>query len=171
MTTKNQMIKYVRLFCSECMGGPRANRKLSLPIPNPSDVDGCTAPECIWFDFRFGEDPKRIPPELRGERFWAFRLSQVRRVYPEFQRSPLGSHLGIGYVLPLLNQPGASWELYPRRKVGYERRRLQGGMPGMRVAGDGLRNADRPESLRQRASLSRLPTVQGIAIHHLPGLR
>jgi len=82
MTTKNQMIKYVRLFCSECMGGPRANRKLSLPIPNPSDVDGCTAPECIWFDFRFGEDPKKNPARVARGKVLGFQVKPGEESLP-----------------------------------------------------------------------------------------
>jgi len=42
------------------MGGDRASIA-KLPIKNQSDVDGCTAPDCIWFDFRMGKDP--IPNE------------------------------------------------------------------------------------------------------------
>lgn len=64
MTTKNQMLKNVRLWCSECMGAGRAS-ELKLPIPNPSDVEGCTAPKCIWFPFRFGVDPAKNPDKVR----------------------------------------------------------------------------------------------------------
>jgi hypothetical protein len=56
MTTKAELIKRVRLGCSECMGGARANEGI-WPIKNPSDVDGCTSPDCVWFDFRMGKDP------------------------------------------------------------------------------------------------------------------
>uniref|UniRef100_A0A6M3LEZ9 Uncharacterized protein n=1 Tax=viral metagenome TaxID=1070528 RepID=A0A6M3LEZ9_9ZZZZ len=56
MTTKNEMIRNVRKFCGECMGGDRASTAM-LPIKNPADVEGCTALECIWFDFRMGHDP------------------------------------------------------------------------------------------------------------------
>uniref|UniRef100_A0A6M3IH00 Uncharacterized protein n=1 Tax=viral metagenome TaxID=1070528 RepID=A0A6M3IH00_9ZZZZ len=72
MTTKNQMMKNVRLFCSECMGGPRASTAKG-PIPNPSDVDGCTAPDCIWFPFRMGDDPAKDPK----------RAARMRRIMAE----------------------------------------------------------------------------------------
>jgi hypothetical protein len=56
MTAKLQMLKNVRLACSECLGGPRAIQG-KWPISNASDVDGCTA-QCIWHPFRRGIDPK-----------------------------------------------------------------------------------------------------------------
>lgn len=70
MTTKNQMLKNVRLFCSECMGAGRAT-ELTSPVTNPGDIDGCTAPKCIWFPFRHGEDPAKNPEKVRQakERF------------------------------------------------------------------------------------------------------
>lgn len=64
MTTKTEMLKNVRLFCSECMGGKKAKYN-KLPIDNPADVASCTAPECVWFDFRMGNDPN--PSEARVE--------------------------------------------------------------------------------------------------------
>jgi hypothetical protein len=64
MTTKNQMLKYVRLNCSECMGAGRAT-ELTLPVSNPGDIEGCTAPKCIWFPFRFGIDPAKNPDKVR----------------------------------------------------------------------------------------------------------
>jgi hypothetical protein len=58
MATKTQLLKKVRLFCSECMGGPRSG-EASLPIPNPAEVEGCTVPHCVWFEYRFGKDPEK----------------------------------------------------------------------------------------------------------------
>lgn len=60
MTTKSELLKKVRQFCCECMGGPRASADV-YPIPNPGDVKGCTAPLCIWFEYRFGKDPNPNP--------------------------------------------------------------------------------------------------------------
>ena len=63
MTTKNQMISKVRLFCSECMGAGYANT-LELPINNPHDVETCSDAECIWFKFRMGRDPYPNPTKV-----------------------------------------------------------------------------------------------------------
>jgi hypothetical protein len=63
VTTKTTMLKNVRLFCQECMGGVRAIEK-KWPISNVSDVDGCEAVACIWHVFRHGKDPK---PEKRSK--------------------------------------------------------------------------------------------------------
>lgn len=60
MATKRDLLKAIRMFCSECMGGPRATKNV-WPVKNPADIADCTAPECIWFSYRFGRDPdKRI---------------------------------------------------------------------------------------------------------------
>ena len=55
MTTKAELLKLVRLNCSECLGGHRAH--LNLSVNNPSEIEGCTGRECVYFDFRFGKDP------------------------------------------------------------------------------------------------------------------
>ena len=60
MATKRELLKKIRQFCSECMGGPRATRDI-WPIPNISDVESCTAPECVWYVYRFGKDPEPNP--------------------------------------------------------------------------------------------------------------
>ena len=60
MATKRDLLRMIRMACSECMGGPRATKGV-WPIQNPSEVADCTAPECIWFSYRFGRDPdKRV---------------------------------------------------------------------------------------------------------------
>lgn len=60
MATKSDFLKMIRLFCAECMGGPRATENV-WPISNISDVETCSAPECIWFIYRFGKDPNPNP--------------------------------------------------------------------------------------------------------------
>ena len=67
MTTKRELLKLVRMFCSECMGGPRATEGI-WPVGNIADIASCTAPECIWFDFRFGRDPCPNVSEKQLER-------------------------------------------------------------------------------------------------------
>jgi hypothetical protein len=58
MATKRELLKMVRQFCSECMGGPRATKNV-WTVPNPQDIKSCTAPECCWFPYRFGKDPAK----------------------------------------------------------------------------------------------------------------
>ena len=55
MTTKAELLKLVRLNCSECLGGHRAH--LNLSVNNPSEIEGCTSPACSLFPYRFGKDP------------------------------------------------------------------------------------------------------------------
>ena len=59
MTTKSEMVKMVRLFCNECMGGGRSGESYAKGAiaEKIQDIEGCTAPECVWFPFRMGEDP------------------------------------------------------------------------------------------------------------------
>jgi hypothetical protein len=64
MTTKSELLRNVRIFCSECVGGPRSGRKV-WPIRNPGDVDQCPAKDCIWYEYRFAVDPR--PSESRVE--------------------------------------------------------------------------------------------------------
>ena len=58
MATKKELLKMVRQFCSECMGGPRATEQV-WPVINPGEIGLCTAPECIWFKYRFAKDPDK----------------------------------------------------------------------------------------------------------------
>ena len=79
MATKRELLKNIRQFCSECMGGPRGSEDV-WPISNPGDVDGCTAPECVWFKFRFGTDPNPNPKRVAMGRKLAKNLhSGVRK--------------------------------------------------------------------------------------------
>ena len=57
MTTKGELLRKIRQHCSECMGGPMASEDI-WPIENQKDVADCTAPECAFYDFRFGKDPR-----------------------------------------------------------------------------------------------------------------
>ena len=76
--TKTQLLHKVRMFCSECMGGARASEGV-WPVRNPTDIETCSAPECVWFRYRFGRDPeKRVESasqvaarlrNLRGQKF------------------------------------------------------------------------------------------------------
>jgi len=58
MASKGDLLKLIRRNCSECMGGPRAMEGV-YPPPNPGDIASCTAPECAFFVYRFGKDPKK----------------------------------------------------------------------------------------------------------------
>lgn len=60
MATKRDLLKMIRQFCSECMGGPRASERV-WPIQNIKDVAECTAPHCVWFKYRSGVDPDKNP--------------------------------------------------------------------------------------------------------------
>ena len=75
MTTKKTILKMVRQGCSECMGGSRGSKDI-WPIENPGDVDGCTAPECLWFEFRFGQDPYPNPSKVQQGRKLGFQPKQ-----------------------------------------------------------------------------------------------
>ena len=68
MATKRDLLRMIRMFCSECTGGPRATADI-WPIKNPSEVADCTAPECIWFAYRFGHDPDKpiLSPRQRAQ--------------------------------------------------------------------------------------------------------
>lgn len=67
MTTKANLLKMIRQFCSECMGGPQACANV-WPIENPGMVDDCTASECIWYKYRFAKDPKPNPKRVEKGR-------------------------------------------------------------------------------------------------------
>ena len=68
MATKRDLLRMIRMFCAECMGGPRATEGV-WPIENISYVADCTAPECIWFAYRFGRDPDKNPKRVaQGKR-------------------------------------------------------------------------------------------------------
>lgn len=43
--TKAKILKVIRAFCIECMGG------------SMTEVENCTAPRCPLFEFRRGKDP------------------------------------------------------------------------------------------------------------------
>lgn len=74
MATKRDFLKMIRLFCSECMGGPRAT-KGQWPIQNVKDVADCVAPECIWFSYRLGFDPDKNPKRVAQGRKLAERMN------------------------------------------------------------------------------------------------
>ena len=57
MTTKKELLRLIRLNCSECIGGARASERIS-PVRNPGDIEGCTCEDCAFYPFRFGADPK-----------------------------------------------------------------------------------------------------------------
>ena len=50
--TKAKILKQIRLFCLDCMGG------------NSQEVVNCTCPKCSLYDFRQGKDP--YPSNKRG---------------------------------------------------------------------------------------------------------
>lgn len=75
MATKTDLLKFIRLFCAECMGGPRAT-EMVWPIKNIAEVASCTAPECIWFDYRFGKDPNPNPKKVEAGRKRMLELRQ-----------------------------------------------------------------------------------------------
>ena len=58
MATKKDLLKLIRMNCSECMGGKRAVNGI-WPVENPSDIESCTAPECVFFKYRSGHDPDK----------------------------------------------------------------------------------------------------------------
>lgn len=64
MTTKAELLQNIRIFCSECQGGPRSGRKI-WPVRNPGDIDQCDSRDCILFEYRHGIDPR--PSESRVE--------------------------------------------------------------------------------------------------------
>ena len=46
MTTKSELLKMIRKNCIACVGD------------QPYLVDGCTCPDCEFFEFRDGSDPR-----------------------------------------------------------------------------------------------------------------
>ena len=77
MTTKRELLKMVRQFCSECMGGPRASEDV-WPISNIKEVRECCAPKCVWFRYRFGVDPDKDPEAVERGRELARRLNWTK---------------------------------------------------------------------------------------------
>ena len=63
MTTKRKLLRNIRQFCSECMGGPRAKNDV-WPVPNPGDIAECTDYDCVYFEYRFGVDPYPNPRKV-----------------------------------------------------------------------------------------------------------
>jgi len=51
MTTKGELLKMIRRNCISWMGD------------QPSLIDGCTCPDCEFFEFRDGRDPR---PKKKG---------------------------------------------------------------------------------------------------------
>jgi len=56
--TKAKILRVIRQFCLECMGG------------SVVEIENCTAPKCQLFDFRRGKDPmpSRRGPKRQPER-------------------------------------------------------------------------------------------------------
>lgn len=52
MTTKAEILRLIRENCGECMGMTEND-----PSYLVADVENCTAPNCKFYDFRFGKDP------------------------------------------------------------------------------------------------------------------
>ncbi len=50
--TKGKILKQIRGFCLECMGG------------NALEISNCTTPKCLLYAFRMGKDPQ--PSKSRG---------------------------------------------------------------------------------------------------------
>ena len=67
MATKKNLLKLIRLNCSECMGGPRASERVTHP-PNAKDIEECTAIECAFFPYRFGTDPEKSKARVEAGR-------------------------------------------------------------------------------------------------------
>ena len=75
MATKRDLLRMVRLFCCECMGGSRASEGKWPISEHIQDIKDCTAPECVWFPYRFGRDPeKRKMTKAQLESFEKVRL-------------------------------------------------------------------------------------------------
>lgn len=77
MATKRDLLKLIRANCSECMGGPRACAGV-WPIPNPSEIEGCTSEECAFYKYRLGKDPHKNPARVLA----AKRLQKYRQLKP-----------------------------------------------------------------------------------------
>jgi len=73
MTTKRELLKKIRLFCNECMGGPRAIKEV-WPIEKIIDVQKCTDYECIFYKYRFGHDPHPNPTLSENARIRAMNM-------------------------------------------------------------------------------------------------
>jgi hypothetical protein len=63
MTTKSELLKMIRMNCSQCMG-----EVAQTPVKNPSDIEACTSKACIYFEYRFGKDPYPSPSRQAGGR-------------------------------------------------------------------------------------------------------
>lgn len=66
MTTKAELLKMIRKNCIACVGD------------QPSLVDGCTCPDCEFFEFRDGVDPR---PTRKGNR-GSFQDCKIPRPVP-----------------------------------------------------------------------------------------
>jgi len=77
MASKSQLLKFVRLFCSECNGGPRATEGV-WPISNLKDVDECPVVDCIWHKYRSGKDPDKNEGRQEMGRKLAAHLQSIR---------------------------------------------------------------------------------------------
>lgn len=75
MATKASILKVIRANCSECMGGPRVCEGV-WPVPNPSDIEACSADECAFYKYRFGEDPDKNPARVLA----AKRMQKYRKI-------------------------------------------------------------------------------------------
>ena len=76
--TKAGLLKLIRQNCSECMGGPRASENV-WPVPNPSDIDACSAPKCAFFVYRRGEDPVKNPIRQKLARERGFGMCKTKQ--------------------------------------------------------------------------------------------
>jgi hypothetical protein len=89
MATKRQLLKLIRLNCSECMGGPRAS-KGRWPISNIANVDGCTASECGFYPYRFASDPA---PPSEGRRLSGQRLGKLMQAHTAMTKQAQGTKI------------------------------------------------------------------------------
>ena len=67
MTTKAELLKRIRLNCVECFGGPRFSDNEEQAVHHVEEITECTSPECAFYDFRFGTDPRpsrKLPKHL-----------------------------------------------------------------------------------------------------------
>ena len=69
-------LKAIRMFCFECMGMDRRDKKPEHPIEN---VRNCTDPMCPLFDFRFGKNPFVGQPLSEEQRIAAVERLRIGR--------------------------------------------------------------------------------------------
>jgi len=65
VTTKAELLKRIRLNCVECFGGPRFSENKEQTVQHAGEIAECPSPECAFYPFRFGKDPK---PSRRGNK-------------------------------------------------------------------------------------------------------